>query len=769
MEIFKPESKLNIPLVIDGKEVCISLSSESNSESLFSCQSPIENYESPYQIVEGFSYEYMVPDDYCLEASENVFPFRTNKNGGRILPNTDVGTLSIKVINLVSNSFGIISLEVRSIKTDYRTEYQFMLKDIAEKSVDLLLHHSSPSSQYFAVDTNLDAKTLYQRFAFIKSIIETEEFKNSINKITSSPVTKWKETEVVQDIRNVKRLRGSALRQLASENNRIRLPKGHPLEKPLGSIPSRIRVNHKSETVDTPENQFVKHALITFENFCENIRSKIEPTSRLSKESGALVNKLEQFLNHSTFREISKPSLLPLNSPILQRKEGYREVLRVWLMFDLAAKLIWKGGEDVYSANKRNVAVLYEYWLFFKLLDIVRDVFKIDPSDLKDLIDETKDGLGLQLKQGKHLPIRGVYDIGTRKLNIQFSYNRTFSSQKHYQKSGSWTKNMRPDYTLSVWPGEISQDYAEEQELIVHLHFDAKYKVDNILELLGNIKYEDQSEEEINSELSKEEVEQSTGTFKRVDLLKMHAYKDAIKRTAGAYILYPGESSPMSSFKPGFHELLPGLRAFAIKPSESNDGSSALKKFIIDVVSHFMDRTSQREKLSLKTWQTFKEKKESPLEVKLPETIGDNRELIPDETYVLVGYYHEENWNWINTRHKYNTRTGDENTFINLKVGEVKAKFILLYTEGEIITSKLFRVKDDNGPQILPKSKLVDDGYNSHSSSQFYLVYDLKKDLDEELKNMKWDISQLEEFNSNPLYGLPFAITLSKLMKVVCK
>jgi len=34
-------------------------------------------------------------------------------------------------------------------------------------------------------------------------------------------------------------------------------------------------------------------------------------------------------------------------------------------MFDLAAKLFWQGGEDVYSGDKKDVAVLYEYWLIF--------------------------------------------------------------------------------------------------------------------------------------------------------------------------------------------------------------------------------------------------------------------------------------------------------------------------------------------------------------------------------------------------------------------
>ncbi|MBK8110765.1 MAG: hypothetical protein IPK46_10785 [Saprospiraceae bacterium] len=65
----------------------------------------------------------------------------------------------------------------------------------------------------------------------------------------------------------------------------------------------------------------------------------------------------------------------------MQRKEGYREVLRVWLMFDLAAKLIWTGGEDIYSGGKKDIATLYEYWLFFKLLDLFQSIFEINPKE----------------------------------------------------------------------------------------------------------------------------------------------------------------------------------------------------------------------------------------------------------------------------------------------------------------------------------------------------------------------------------------------------
>ena len=92
---------------------------------------------------------------------------------------------------------------------------------------------------------------------------------------------------------------------------------------------------------------------------------------------------------------------------------------------------------------------------------------------------------------------------------------------------------MRTDYTLSIWPGEISIDQAEREDLIVHIHFDAKYRVNKI-----DLGVDDSmNDEQMSEALLNEKKEQEEGIYKRADLLKMHAYKDAIRRTSGAYIL----------------------------------------------------------------------------------------------------------------------------------------------------------------------------------------------------------------------------------------
>ena len=110
--------------------------------------------------------------------------------------------------------------------------------------------------------------------------------------------------------------------------------------------------------------------------------------------------------------------MLPLNSPVLQKKEGYREIFQKWLMFDMAARLTWQGGDNVYEAGKKNVAALYEYWLFFKLLDVLSNKFHIPAKSKSELI-ECRDGvLNFNLKQGRTIVLGGVHETERRRLYV---------------------------------------------------------------------------------------------------------------------------------------------------------------------------------------------------------------------------------------------------------------------------------------------------------------------------------------------------------------
>lgn len=713
-----------------------------------------EHGEARVQLLEGCFYEYEVLGNYLLRPSPAVVPSRINPAMGRLTPNVYVGTLTIEVLRLSdSTCCGEIKIEVRSRKASYRSDYRLMLEGITERCTDLLFYYNAPVTHPFTPDYASEPQVLYQRFAFVNAVLTSRGFEIAFQKIIRNPITKWAGEDAEKDIRNAGRPGKSTITQLATRGNRVVLPAAHVLKKRLASVPARITVNRKTDSFDTPENRFVKHALEVFAGFVAHIKGIAPERSRFHNEAALLENHLSQMLSTPLFKEVGKPLRLALNGPGLVRREGYKQMLRVWLMFDLAARLVWRGGEDVYHAGKKDVAVLYEYWLFFELLDVVKSVFAIEPAHISDLVKPTRNGLGLQLKQGRHLPVSGVFDAGSRKLNVEFSFNRSFSGQNDYPQAGSWTTGMRPDFTLSIWPAGVRQAQAETEELIVHIHFDAKYKVESVAGVFG-----------LDEETLRDE---SQSDHNRDDLLKMHSYKDAIRRTAGAYVLYPGAGRKAYKRK-GFHELIPGLGAFAIRPSKTDNGRDELERFLIDVVAHFQNRASQREKVAFRNFDIYNNRSSEEMRELLPEAFGKNRDLIPDDTFVLVGYYKNDlHLNWVRKHNLYNFRTGSRSGSLSLGVAEVNARYLLLHGPGQTVSGMLFKL-NNRAPKLFSKQDLLQKGY-PEPTRELYLVYATDPDVEPEFADMRWDVTKLPGYRANRASGLPFSVSLTELMKVLVK
>jgi len=409
-------------------------------------------------------------------------------------------------------------------------------------------------------------------------------------------------------------------------------------------------------------------------------------------------------------------------------------------------------------------------WLFFKLLRLIEEIFEIDPKETSELIKPTNDGLGLQLLAGKHTAIKGIYHYKGRDLCIKFNYNRTFS-HKAYPSSGSWTQQMIPDYTLSLWPKAFTENKAEEQEIIVHIHFDAKYKVQDLkylidenVELLlpddiDNLSQNEQ--EQLYKKINEEKQEQKEGNYKRADLLKMHAYKDAIRRTAGAYILYPGTKQ---YHKKGFHEVVPGLGAFPVSPSNDGQGLSEVKSFIFDVLEHYTDRASRREELSFHTYEINKNKSDRySVHEAMPELYNGFRFKPPQDITVLVGYYNNTQYSWITEKHLYNIRIDKKGGLEKYSSAELEASYLLLHGKGELITDKLWKITSKQAI-LMSKKELLQRGYPTNPSKEYYFVYEIEQITNSDFINQKWDIGQLNGYLGGRGSANPFAVSIQELL-----
>ncbi len=736
--------------------------------------------EAPVQILESRRYEYEFSDPaYQLAPTKECIPSKSKTiSRGNIEPGNYVGTLELNITKNGKEEQKYY-LEVLATKFDadsdydksYREHYRLMLEEITEKCTELLMQSNSPVNQYFEPDFEEDNKILYQKFSFVRSVINSNEFDESLLRIIRSPKINWINREEKADIRSIKKFTNKNVQQLLRGDNRLPLPSTHRLRNSLESIPSKIYSYKQEPSLDNAENRFIKHALQVYLQFCENCSVAFDENSKDQKEANAIADKLENFLNHSFFKDISRPTTLKLNSPTLQRKGGYREVLRSWLMFDLASKLTWQGGEDVYHAGKRDIATLYEYWLFFVLYDLFKKKFKLNELYHNDepyshLFATTKNGINLIIKSGHHTALKGSTVIKNRAMNFKFSFNRTFSGYKDsYPKAGSWTTAMRPDYTLSVWPKVLTETKAEEQELIVHIHFDAKYKVNHFL-----IKTNDSShhltEEEEREELDEQKEQERAGRYKNADLLKMHAYKDAIRRTGGAYILYPGNTE--ARFR-GFHEIIPGLGAFALNPNNEMSDVLALSKFVDKVVDHLVDRASQRENIATKTFEITKGGETDAVHDALPEYLNGEK-LIPDETYVLVGFCKsKKHHDWYLENGLYNFRMNDEDGSLVFDESVVNAKYLLLRYDGK--ANEVYRIIS-KGVKVFSKEKLISMNYPQANRNE-YLIIEIDKVNTKELGDFEWNYKELKGYEeAKKKYpsvrkhaGVPFTTTLTELLK----
>ena len=249
--------------------------------------------EARWQLVEGEDYEYEFQDErgpavgYSFKEHELVRPSKSTPSRGLIKTGIYVGCLTVYVANQ-SGFETEVSFEVRSVKVDYREDYRNMLYDITRHFTDLVMMQGSPVTQRFEVDVNEDGKTLYQQFAFMKSLVDSEEFEEALNKIFYNPIHKWTGTTVEKDICAVKRLGRHEIKQIASSKNRLPLSDGMGIE----SVPRRLNVSYKKDTVDVAENRFVKYVLQSFASFCSTIQQCENASPRLKNEAELTAKKL---------------------------------------------------------------------------------------------------------------------------------------------------------------------------------------------------------------------------------------------------------------------------------------------------------------------------------------------------------------------------------------------------------------------------------------------------------------------------------------------
>jgi hypothetical protein len=286
--------------------------------------------------------------------------------------------------------------------------------------------------------------------------------------------------------------------------------------------------------------------------------------------------------------------VLPLNSPTLLRRSGYKDVLKGWGLLKWSSSIRWDG-LGTFSGNNRSVAQLYEYWCYLKIAEILARRLEMreawEPGTPDSVWSEDDGGIKVSLRKGSSSRRYFVSETAQDGMRIVVGlyYNTRFNSrptgpreENRWREQSSYALEFQPDITLSIFrvpehrsaKGNFLEDEknSEKDGTIRHLHFDAKYRLD----------FTGVPEDGVES-----------ATFKKADFEKMLAYNEAIRRTCGAFVLYPGtEVAEIYSLAKDrkrsvffrYEEVIPGVGAFALRPTTDEQGSTNLECFLRDVM-----------------------------------------------------------------------------------------------------------------------------------------------------------------------------------------
>lgn len=493
--------------------------------------------------------------------------------------------------------------EVVCRKLGYLDEFRALLDEVAEEFSELLLQYDSPVSASFNLSDltpETEAALLFQ----MRHIMTDRNLPVALDEIRRSFHSRLDQWRGIEDTSAVQEPDVAAFIEELDESV---LVEGGPFARLFhGYSPRQFPVIETRETADTAENRYVKffleELLLIAQRLATNLARDGRAASLREVESWILV--LDEELSSGQWRQIGSFRSFPSNSQVLQKRRGYREILKFDLSLRMSLELPWRrAGQlaDGLVGDLRPVSELYEYWCFFLLRRSLAELAEAELPGDGSLVDVTADGLQVRLLRGKRSRISYLYkrDSG-RTLKVNLFYNRVFQrpTRSLSEWHGSYTARFDPDYSIEIMVegGGILRRH--------WLHFDAKYRLDSIdLEAASVAEDEgDDLDADYEAELAR--------VYRQDDLFKMHTYRDGILGSRGAYILFPGDGTSLrlsgrgknlfvrhpSTFDGSPAYLFPGVGAFDLCPGRDTGQRPIIQEFLKGVLdAAFADKPYREE------------------------------------------------------------------------------------------------------------------------------------------------------------------------------
>ena len=470
---------------------------------------------------------------------------------------------------------GNVNLQVKNKKIS-DVLYDSMLGYITEKYADLIFSFDTPVGLEYEKDRP-GQDILYLQYLFLKKYLV--DSKPDLDEITglilSRPHRKIVSETRKCSIDEIDHLDAGLLLSLFSSPGRmLKLDRGHPLRSSSAArtvfertgeyyFPTEAKKIDKYHSFDTNENRFIKHFLEETLKKLKSIETVLgsQPGTWLNPDIAENVRNLKQktryFLSNPMWNDVGQMVFVPGHSTVLQRREGYRHLFRLYALLNLVTRYQFTMKDFQNLIEIKDVPTLFEYWCFFLVKDILD--MKLKTKGFRIIISSSEKER--VVRQGVRITYEGgitlLYNAGYTG-SAGLSLNGDSSETHDYITSESYSHNLRPDIVIEKDGGE-------------KLILDAKYK----------------GKKEATGFYGEEEGGTLVG-YKEEDLDKMHAYHDAIKNVLGAFALYPGEKTKIFPSHDA-RNTFQGVGAVALKPIAGNRANPSHMDNLEKIIDAFLE------------------------------------------------------------------------------------------------------------------------------------------------------------------------------------
>lgn len=401
-------------------------------------------------------------------------------------------------------------------------DFEALLADLTDIATSLPFSAGEPASSPYTRGPAPRDEVLYHAFVYLRYILSDDAPTDdrlipALELIQRAPYRRWQTERREVGIEALTRVDERTLFDLvtragAPAHSPSLSAAGAALASRLGGqLPESVSERRIRATLDTPENRFVKAFIGQASGIIARTRSEAEGpernafTDKLLGDCNRMDAALQPIVRHSMWEDVGTLTRIPFSSTVLQRRRGYRQVLRHFARIRLAPRIPLDRDEMRDLLELKDIALLYELWTFFRLADLVREL----------------DGSPMRAARAASTP----FEVGLGRdatfewaSGVRLAYNPSFSRARK-PPYRSYSVGLRPDIALHVPDG---------RNCGLHL-FDAKFR----LQTLAEVGLDGAGVDRANRE-------ERGGTFKRGDLYKMHTYRDAIPEARSVWILYPG-------------------------------------------------------------------------------------------------------------------------------------------------------------------------------------------------------------------------------------